>query len=180
MKNFRKLGDHLLLDFCNTWIKHADHEEELLESGQDLSDWSKEFLNLKTELTARQFTQIKELRDHLRKHFERLVAGKIKVSADFISFLSHQPLHIEQAQTGTLSLQHASPLMGRLLESFYTFSQTLDPQRLKQCTNPNCSHLFYDISKNNRRQWCSMQSCGNVMKARAFYARKKLQKESHE
>ena len=180
MKQFRKLGDHLLLDFCNTWILHRDHEEELLDAPIDLELWSKEFLSVRYELSGRQFTVLLELRSHFRIFFERLLEGKNKLTPDFATFLLRQSLHIEQTSPGFFSLTHSSPLLGKLLEHFFTFSRVIDTNRLKKCANPNCSHLFYDVSKNNRRQWCTMQSCGNVMKVRAFYARKKLQKESRD
>jgi predicted RNA-binding Zn ribbon-like protein len=31
--------------------------------------------------------------------------------------------------------------------------------------------LFLDISKNSRRQWCDMQTCGNLAKVRRFRRR---------
>jgi predicted RNA-binding Zn ribbon-like protein len=44
--------------------------------------------------------------------------------------------------------------------------------RLKTCENDECRWAFYDQSKNRSAKWCSMQSCGNRMKARAYRARR--------
>jgi len=46
-------------------------------------------------------------------------------------------------------------------------------QRLKVCRNDSCRWAFYDGSKNGRRTWCSMRSCGCQSKARAYRARKR-------
>lgn len=45
-------------------------------------------------------------------------------------------------------------------------------ERLKRCANPNCSMVFYDQGKNNRRRWCTMAICGNRAKVSAYRARK--------
>ncbi|MEU4547099.1 CGNR zinc finger domain-containing protein [Nonomuraea dietziae] len=41
-------------------------------------------------------------------------------------------------------------------------------ERLGAC--PSCCWLFLDTSKNGRRRWCSMASCGSRDKARRYYA----------
>lgn len=46
-----------------------------------------------------------------------------------------------------------------------------DLTRLRECPGESCGWLFLDVSKNNRRQWCDMQTCGNVAKVRRFRAR---------
>ena len=42
---------------------------------------------------------------------------------------------------------------------------------IKKCENPACILYFYDTSKNRVRRWCSMNTCGNRMKAAAYYRR---------
>ncbi|WP_435130550.1 CGNR zinc finger domain-containing protein [Actinacidiphila sp. bgisy144] len=44
---------------------------------------------------------------------------------------------------------------------------------LKECSNPECTRIYIDHSRGNRRQWCGMQSCGNKIKAANYRARKK-------
>ncbi|WP_152365549.1 CGNR zinc finger domain-containing protein [Microlunatus speluncae] len=44
-------------------------------------------------------------------------------------------------------------------------------QRLKVCHNPACRWAYYDHSRNKSRTWCSMETCGNQAKARAFRRR---------
>jgi predicted RNA-binding Zn ribbon-like protein len=46
-----------------------------------------------------------------------------------------------------------------------------DPAGYGLCSGDGCSWLFYDLSRNHSRRWCSMQHCGNRMKVRRFYRR---------
>lgn len=43
--------------------------------------------------------------------------------------------------------------------------------RFKVCRNPGCRWAYYDHSRNRSRTWCSMETCGNQAKARAFRRR---------
>ncbi len=43
--------------------------------------------------------------------------------------------------------------------------------RLKICANDACQRAFYDSSRNRSGRWCSMATCGNRMKGRAYRQR---------
>jgi predicted RNA-binding Zn ribbon-like protein len=43
--------------------------------------------------------------------------------------------------------------------------------RLKTCRN--CSWAFYDYSRNCSAKWCSMTLCGNRLKTRSYYRRRR-------
>jgi len=45
--------------------------------------------------------------------------------------------------------------------------------RLHVCERDECQWLFLDLTKNHSRKWCSMDTCGNVIKARRNYAKRK-------
>lgn len=47
-----------------------------------------------------------------------------------------------------------------------------DAQRVRECALRSCSWLFVDRSRNRRRRWCDMKTCGNRAKARRHYRRK--------
>jgi predicted RNA-binding Zn ribbon-like protein len=44
-------------------------------------------------------------------------------------------------------------------------------QRVKACRAGDCRWAFLDTAKNQSRAWCSMQSCGNREKVRAYRRR---------
>ncbi len=43
--------------------------------------------------------------------------------------------------------------------------------RVRQCADPRCPRVFYDSTRNGRRRWCDMATCGNRAKAARFRAR---------
>ena len=44
---------------------------------------------------------------------------------------------------------------------------------VRACASKTCEWLFLDESKNHRRRWCDMTTCGNRAKVRRFYTRRK-------
>lgn len=44
--------------------------------------------------------------------------------------------------------------------------------RLKVCANEDCGRAFHDDSRNRSGRWCSMATCGNRMKGRAYRRRR--------
>jgi len=63
--------------------------------------------------------------------------------------------------------------VGRLLG--IAFLSELDGTwgRLRPCANPDCRSVFWDGSKNRSGRWCSMDSCGNQAKVRAYRERER-------
>jgi predicted RNA-binding Zn ribbon-like protein len=37
--------------------------------------------------------------------------------------------------------------------------------RVRRCADSRCLRVFYDTTKNGRRRWCDMSTCGNRAKA---------------
>jgi predicted RNA-binding Zn ribbon-like protein len=46
-------------------------------------------------------------------------------------------------------------------------------ERLKVCSADSCQWAFYDRSKNRSGRWCSMRTCGNRDKTRAYRSRRR-------
>jgi len=62
-------------------------------------------------------------------------------------------------------------VLWRIAYSAAEMLTTDDLSRLRECPGDNCGWLFLDTSKNSRRQWCDMQTCGNLAKVRRFRRR---------
>ncbi len=45
-------------------------------------------------------------------------------------------------------------------------------QRVRKCADPRCARVFFDGSRNGKRRWCDMKTCGN--RAKAARHRKKI------
>lgn len=44
---------------------------------------------------------------------------------------------------------------------------------LRECGRPECTQVYLDRSRGHRREWCSMKTCGNRVKASAFRERQR-------
>src|SRR5262245_37580636 len=53
-------------------------------------------------------------------------------------------------------------------------SDELHP-RVRKCANHPCGWLFVDRSRSRTRRWCAMEGCGNRVKARRHYARRRAE-----
>ena len=47
-------------------------------------------------------------------------------------------------------------------------------EHLKLCADETCRSVFYDRSKNHSGRWCSMATCGNRAKVRAWRDRQRV------
>jgi predicted RNA-binding Zn ribbon-like protein len=63
-------------------------------------------------------------------------------------------------------------LMIPIIESAADALVTGELQRVRKCADPRCARVFYDGSRNGKRRWCDMKTCGN--RAKAARHRKKL------
>lgn len=62
-------------------------------------------------------------------------------------------------------------LLGSVAEAAADLLSRVNLALVRRCANPDCVFFFYDGTRNHRRQWCSMATCGNLMKVRAFRRR---------
>jgi predicted RNA-binding Zn ribbon-like protein len=63
--------------------------------------------------------------------------------------------------------------LGRLVAIAFVASFDGTWGHLKRCANDACGAVFFDHSKNHSGRWCSMQSCGNRAKVRAWRERQR-------
>jgi predicted RNA-binding Zn ribbon-like protein len=64
-----------------------------------------------------------------------------------------------------------SAALGRILAAVVLATEEGIWGRLKICSNDACQWAFYDRSRNRSGKWCTMEVCGNRMKARTFRQR---------
>ena len=60
-----------------------------------------------------------------------------------------------------------------ILQSIMELLTSDNLQRVGVCQGEGCGWLFFDTSRNRSRKWCTMDVCGNRIKARRFYKKGK-------
>jgi predicted RNA-binding Zn ribbon-like protein len=180
-KGFLTLGGNPVLDFCNTLVIHGDHTEDRLQDEHSARSFLRTFFFSKQLVTKKNFAFLVQLRASLRDYFlSTATQDKPKVGHTGLGeFLKKMNLIIKwdpkrNAFSQLSVADKDQKFLEPLIKEFFEFNQIMDRSRVKKCANANCSHLFYDLTKSKTRVWCSMQSCGNLMKARSFQARKRL------
>jgi len=72
---------------------------------------------------------------------------------------------LEPAATGL------DAVLGRLVAAVYEAMADGSWERLKACADSSCRWAFVDESRNGKRTWCSMKTCGNRNKVNRFRER---------
>ena len=191
------LGGDLSLDFVNT--VHDRHEEplrDLLQNYLDLVTWvyfaaainksQKEKLLRRGRENQGKANQIYRDSLQLREALYDFVVNTIShdeaspTNMQFINqWLSRAFSNLKLTQLDnrfvldwrTESFELESVLWP-IIRSFSNLVTTDDHNRIKQCSN--CGYLFVDNSKNKSRRWCSMDICGNRVKARRHAKKTRL------
>ena len=118
--------------------------------------------------------QLREaLREILRTDLDGGTNPKALASLDRIAEMSPLITHFSDGGSGELMPVRSDLLggIGMLLAFVHEAQLTGAWARLKACRNDACQWAFYDQSKNGRGAWCSMDICGNRMKARTYRRR---------
>lgn len=176
--HFLHLGEHPILDFCNTLIFHKDTTEDRMLNPTDAHNFYCEFFQKNQKFDAKNHAEVLEVRKELRRFFSKLITNPNTLKQKDMEYplFKKYPVYIlldEKLNLTFKTITIENKFIEPLITSFHNFMIIFKIDRLKKCKNQNCSHFFYDRSKNNTRNWCSMKSCGNIMKARAFYKRSK-------
>jgi len=116
------------------------------------------------------------IREELGVHVGDAADPTVLVMAD--EALRELPVLISiRAGVGSSALSPAtalSPVRQALAQLAIAWSElvvTGEVVRLKRCAEHTCGWVFWDVSKNRSRRWCSMRVCGNRAKARRHAAK---------
>ncbi|MGP1395256.1 MAG: CGNR zinc finger domain-containing protein [Inquilinaceae bacterium] len=167
----RLIAGRLALDFLNTadWSKEGAVLHENLTSPADLDFWA----------TAA------GLRDADRPDdIEDAIAYRAALRSLFVSSThgarerSAMPIGRFPARGMVLDGSARPPEKSQFLDIVATSALALlsdrrEMVRIKLCPGDRCGWLFLDETRNARRKWCMMKTCGNRAKAARHYAKVK-------
>jgi predicted RNA-binding Zn ribbon-like protein len=192
--DFLFLAGHPCLDFLNTRLLVKGQPFELLPSLEEFLRWLTRAGRIDTKTAAdalkrwndsadgvRTVERARVFRETLRHMTEGLVRSR-GVSTEgvaainFILAENDGNLRLERHGGGFRTRFAARPtspitLLGTLAEAAADLLSNAAIHLVRRCGNPDCVLFFYDTTRNHRRQWCSMSTCGNLMKVRAFRRR---------
>jgi predicted RNA-binding Zn ribbon-like protein len=178
-------GGRLSIDFANTiHDRFAADVEDYIATPERYVEWARragaidasEAIDM-TRLEGegdRLMTDVRSLRDAVYRLLSAWIDEAL-LSGDSLLVENHWLLRARQSQSltenGLLTL-HAEPadLHLPLKRIALDVVETLADARagklkLKRCSNQNtCGWIFADTSKNGRRRWCAMQTCGTASK----------------
>ena len=195
---FEFTGGKLCLDFANTVNNRtSDHAEELLTDYPSLVKWSEEAGILTPRNVDRLHLLAGEAPGHAQSALRYAIQFRDAIYSVFAAVAGRQPVPGTALAMINAVVQQASE-HSRLVHSKRRFDwewvlpdSSLDSMLwpvarsaaelltsddldyVRQCAAGDCAWLFLDKTKNHRRRWCDMKTCGNRDKARRYYARKK-------
>jgi predicted RNA-binding Zn ribbon-like protein len=198
IEHLPRVGGRVCLDFANTIEGRAGAQaREYLCSYTDLVTWSRVVGLLphaaaqgllvaaaaQPATAARILTSARGLREAIYSVFAAVAArqdpGSTAVAAlnqAMTMALAHVQVVRIADQFGWAWREQAAALDGMLWPvacSAAVFLTSPDVERVRECPGDDCNWLFVDDSRNRRRRWCSMQMCGDKVKARRYYARQR-------
>ncbi|MEN5114930.1 CGNR zinc finger domain-containing protein [Brevundimonas diminuta] len=186
MMDFPFFGNALWVDFLNTEPALPDGSQGDLIATPDAFDrWARAAGLASAEgLFVPDQAEMEEVllfRTLLREGAKSLTASQpppVATIAAVNQKLAHSPLISTLVESGVgwdlISRPKASPVAGLLGKVAADFAGTLVSKRsdkLRRCGHQGCAMLFIDTSKNGKRRWCSMETCGNREKAAGHRAR---------
>jgi predicted RNA-binding Zn ribbon-like protein len=203
-RKFFFIGNDPILDLLNTVPVLGDGPVDLLGSFADVTQWLEESGLMTAEeardLRAQKYSaaegaaalsKVRSLREVLRALVLSLEErGSISKAAlaSVNEILRSTPIsgeivwHAQKRRFETRWRSHKQDITARamapLVRAVVQLLSERDAGLLKKCENPVCVLHFYDTSKNHSRRWCSMDVCGNRMKAAKHYRRHRDESES--
>lgn len=186
------IGGALCLDFVNTINSRQDPEHEYLTSYAELANWTAKVGILSAEQNHRlqkQARQDEKIAEHALKkaidHRELLFRLFVKLAkgsepnkgdmADFIKLYGEAMASSQLIRTEDRFSPRWKPdqtYEAILWPIIYSAGQILfskEVTQVKEC--PSCGWLFLDVSKNQTRRWCSMNTCGARDKMRRYHGK---------
>lgn len=188
------VGGELCLDFVNTINSRVNLEHDYLTQYSDLVGWATKVGVLSPtqanqlekrakqdkEEADRTISTAKSIRELLHRIFSNAVKRSEPHKKDLEMFVTALGEAVSRGHL--IKKDNRYQTLWKLDETFdavllpilYSAGQLLhseDLQRVKEC--PGCRWLFLDVSKNQSRRWCSMNTCGVRDKMRRYHKKNK-------
>jgi predicted RNA-binding Zn ribbon-like protein len=195
---FEYTGGNLCLDFANTVNNRAnDRREELLTSYERLLHWGEESGAISRKTAEVLHDLAKQTPGNAQSTLRSAVQLRDAIYEVFSAVANHEGIPNTALMSLNKEVQHVvrqaqiTPANRHFVWEWIRPEDSLDSMlwpvaraaadlltsdgiaNVRQCASDTCAWLFLDKTKNHRRRWCDMKSCGNRDKARRYYQRQK-------
>lgn len=192
------LADHPALDFVNTRLPLKNGAWDALDTRESFAEWllasqisggaesAAKLRSLPPEDANKVMEEARRLRETLRSVLQAaekpltpeqqsaaLTPLAVHINAILAEAPQQQSLQTEERLEWQQAyrFQTARGLLAPLAHAIGEILMTPDPSRVRACEGADCVLWFLDLSKGNRRRWCSMALCGNRAKVAAHRSR---------
>lgn len=178
------LGGHPVLDLLHTVTRINEKSVDSLKNGNDVLEWIDRAgwpltKGSTPSLPPRLLKTARALREEIRALIEKRKAGKRMNLETLNTFLrgAESHLQLEPGSDRALTVARywkegtAEQVLGPLAEAAAELLAEGDFTLIRRCESKKCTLWFYDRTRGHRRRWCSMATCGNRSKVKAFRGR---------
>lgn len=175
-------GGRLWLDLLNSRLVDGDVARDFVAEPDSLLTWlAAAGIGTGNPPSMSDRHALTELRESLRATVDPLRLGE-PLPEEIVNDINRRlsdvcvRFRLDRAPDGTAVLVETldtgpGGAAGAIAADFSRFVCDYEPKRLKHCSNPACTMVFYDQGKNTRRRWCTMSICGNRNKVARFRAK---------
>ncbi|WP_219816714.1 ABATE domain-containing protein [Arthrobacter sp. ZGTC131] len=176
------LSGNPALDFAATLRSRRGAPFEMLTSAESLDSWFLEsgIVNESTRCKPADVRQAVSVREAIYSLVLARMGGE-EYSSEALSTVNdaaRTPPAVPQLRPGGRHIEAtSSQALSTVVRHAIEVLSGADAPLLKECADPECRRVFIDSSRGGRREWCSMEPCGNRMKAAAYRARKRKERQ---
>jgi predicted RNA-binding Zn ribbon-like protein len=167
---------HQALDLAATLGSRLDQPFERLQSPDLLARWFVDagLLERPPSVDKTLLEETRELREAIYRLIDAARHGKSGPASDVavLNAWARQPTAAPQTSTNfdrsDVAADPARAAIARLARETVNLLTGPDVTRVRRCARTGCPLLFLDLSRPGRRQWCSMERCGNLVKTARY------------
>lgn len=169
----------LALDFVGTRRRRRnDQPTEKLTRPEDIDAWLTEsgMVDEPSSADEADLAAAIELREAIYALMQARMSGD-ELPTDAVDTVNdvaaEPPIAIRITDTGSHRYGTPHQAYSTLAREAIAIASGPDAALLRECGRPECTQIYVDRSRGHRREWCSMATCGNRMKAAAYRARQR-------
>jgi predicted RNA-binding Zn ribbon-like protein len=191
------VGGHVVVDLVNTVTGRDSRPTDWLEDYDRVLEWAVltnafdeaslqrlDRLARKDRRTAgRALARLRELREAVYQIMLAAIRDELASERALAQLAQHWKAAVDAARVifakGHTAVQLDVDSSGleyprhQLALAAFDLLARLPLERTRECASARCTYLFIDSSRGGQRRWCDMATCGNAVKSRRHYYRKR-------